>query len=376
MSYQPDVRKSILTSYYVALAKLEAKKLSDIPRAPRSALLKAASKGDASIYALFGGQGTNEVYFDELQTLYDTYKPYVQSFLETITRDVLIPLAEENDETNCYPKGLDAASWLSGAIPRPPTAYLASIPVSFPLIGLTQLTQYLITFRISNLTPGELRSTFAGTTGHSQGLGTAICIAASDSVDSFIVNASKTIKWLFYCGLRGQQYFPLLALEPSIIQDCVEGGEGVPSPMLSVTGLSQKDLDVHIKKTNSHLPANSQLQISLLNGSKAFVVTGPARALYGLVAALRKVKAPTGLDQSKIPFSQRKPVFSVRFLVVNVPYHSEYLKGATEEMFEDDLEKQELWTPKDLAIPVFHTENGAFVLEFDFSDILILNYRI
>jgi hypothetical protein len=36
----------------------------------------------------------------------------------------------------------------------------------------------------------------------------------------------------------------------------------------------------------------------------------------------------SGLDQSKTPFSQRKPVFSIRFLLIGVPYHSEYLDGA------------------------------------------------
>ena len=43
----------------------------------------------------------------------------------------------------------------------------------------------------------------------------------------------------------------------------------------------------------------------------AFVVTGPACALCGLITNLRKVGAPTGLDQSKNVFSQRKLVFSV-----------------------------------------------------------------
>ena len=62
--FDTEVRKTVLASYYQALAALEAKNVSDIPRAPASALLSAASRGDASIYALFGGQGTNEVYFD------------------------------------------------------------------------------------------------------------------------------------------------------------------------------------------------------------------------------------------------------------------------------------------------------------------------
>ncbi len=87
------------------------------------------------------------------------------------------------------------------------------------------------------------------------------------------------------------------------------------------------------------------------------MVTGPARALYGPVTSLRKVRAPSGLDQSKIPFSQRKPVFSVRFLVGNLPYHSHYLEGATGRLFQEDLGGEE-WTVKDLAIPVYHTETG------------------
>ena len=165
------------------------------------------------------------------------------------------------------------------------------------------------------------------------------------------------MKWSFYSGLRGQQAFPVLALEPSIVQDAIDGGEGSPSPMLSITGLSLKDLEGHIAKTNKHLPDNSKIGVSLNNGPKAFVVTGPPRALYGLVTSLRKIRAPSGLDQSKTPFSQRKPVFSVRFLVVGVPYHSKYLENVADEVMED-LESKELWTKEDLAIPVYHTENG------------------
>ena len=356
-AFDTEVRKTVLASYYQALAALEAKNVSDIPRAPASALLSAASRGDASIYALFGGQGTNEVYFDELQTLYDIYKPYVVSFLTTVSREVLAPLVEESEEESFYTHGLDVISWLSGASSRPPVAYFASIPISFPLIALTQLTQYLIVCRVSQLTPGDLRSRLQGATGHSQGLVSALCIAASTTYESFFENAHKALKWSFYSSLRGQQAFPVLALEPSIVQDAVDGGEGTPSPMLSITGLSLKDVEGHIAKTNKHLPDNSKIGISLYNGPKAFVVTGPSRALYGLVTHLRKVRAPSGLDQSKIPFSQRKPVFSVRFLVIGVPYHSKYLEGVTDEVM-DDLENQELWTKEDLGIPVYHTENG------------------
>ena len=130
-------------------------------------------------------------------------------------------------------------SWLSGAAARPAVPYLASVPILFPLIGLTQLVQYFIVCHITNLTPGELRSRLSGATGHSQGIVSAVVIAASGTFEEFVDNS---IKWLFYSGLRGQQAFPVTSVEPSIIKDVIIGGEGTPSPMLSVDGLTLKEL--------------------------------------------------------------------------------------------------------------------------------------
>lgn len=354
-TFDTEVRKVVLSAYFHAIAALQARNVPGVPTNPESALLSAASSGRASIYALFGGQGTNEVYFDELQSLYDIYKPFVASFIATLTNDILLPLATAEQASPHYTYGLDVLSWLNGT-PRPSVAYLASVPISLPLIGLTQLVQYLVVCKVAGLTPGELRSRIAGATGHSQGIVSAVVIATSASFGSFTDNAKKALRWLFYSGLRGQDAFPVVSLEPSIIQDAIEGGEGMPSPMLSIAGLSLKELEPHLKQTNSHLPDNARVQVSLHNGPRTFVITGPARSLYGLVTNLRKVRAPSGLDQSKIPFSQRKPVFSVRFLVVGVPYHSGYLSGATEKLVEDLGE--ELWEARDLKIPVFHTEDG------------------
>ena len=43
------------------------------------------------------------------------------------------------------------------------------------------------------------------------------------------------------------------------------------------------------------------------------------------------------LDQNKIAFLQRKPVFSVRLLVIGAPHHSKDLRGVAEKMSEEDL---------------------------------------
>lgn len=212
--------------------------------------------------------------------------------------------------------------------------------------------------KVADLTPGEMRSLFKGATGHSQGVISAVCIAASGSFESFDINAQKALKQLFYIGLRGQQFFPVLSIEPKLVEDAVENGEGVPMPMLGVNGLQLKDLQAQIKKTNVHLPAKSQLHVSLHNGSRNFVVTGPAKALYGLATALRSVKAPAGLDQGRVPFSKRKMVFSDRFLPIGVPFHSPYLAGATEKLVNEDLKGEELWSASDLSMAVYNTETG------------------
>ena len=156
-TFDTDTRKSVLSAYFLAVAALKVREINaSIPK-QESALLAAALSKKAPIFALFGGQGTNEVYFDELQNLYDIYKPYVAPFVRTLTEDVLVPLAAEEEAATHYKFGLDVVSWLSEAA-CPAVPYLASVPISFPLIGLTQLVQYWVVCPVANLTPGELRS--------------------------------------------------------------------------------------------------------------------------------------------------------------------------------------------------------------------------
>jgi fatty acid synthase subunit beta len=106
------------------------------------------------------------------------------------------------------------------------------------------------------------------------------------------------------------------------------------SPMLSVTGLTLKELQPHISKTNQHLPANSQLHVSLCNGPKTSIVTGLLKLYLVSLRALEWLRAQSKPDQSKTPFSQRKPV-----LTSWNPYHSEYLSGG----FENSCIQHEEW---------------------------------
>lgn len=132
--------------------------------------------------------------------------------------------------------------------------------------------------------------------------------------------------------------------------------------MLAVTGLLQDQLEAKIEETNQYLEASNKgrVDISLFNGLRAFVITGPPASLVGLVNNLKKGKAESGKDQSRIPFSKRLPVFSIRFLPVGVPYHSHYLSQCTNKALDQDVNQDivSFWKRDKLQIPVYHTETG------------------
>jgi fatty acid synthase subunit beta len=205
-----------------------------------------------------------------------------------------------------------------------------------------------------------MRSRFQGAAGHSQGVVSAVVVSASDSFESFNVNFAKALLLLKAIGARAQEAFPITHIDPFVVQDCAEK-EGIPSAMLSVYGIEQSLLQKFIDLTNQF--NENKIAISLYNSSKHFIVTGPPKSLYGLVLALRKAKVESDVDQSKVPFSKRKPNFVVRFLPVQAPFHSSYLNGCTAQVLEHDVAN--LWTRDDLKLAVYHTETGENIALLD-----------
>ncbi|KAF7918438.1 uncharacterized protein EAE98_009681 [Botrytis deweyae] len=346
-----DAKKlKVVQSYYAARAA------SNRPIRPHeSALFRAASDDEAKIYNVFGGQGNIEEYFDELRELYSTYAVFVEDLI-TESAELLQSLSKDSRAEKLYPKGLDVMSWLHDPESTPDLDYLVSAPVSFPLIGLVQLCHYAVTCRVLGLTPGQFRDRISGTTGHSQGVVLAAATSAADSWESFDKVAVSALTVLFWIGSRSQQTFPRTSLAPNILQDSVDNGEGTPTPMLSIRDLSQAQVQEHIDATNKYLPEDRQIAISLINSARNMVVSGPPISLYGLNLQLRKVKAPTGLDQTRIPFTERKVRFVNRFLPITSPFHSKYLAEATNHINED-LKDVKI-DSKALGIPVYDTNTG------------------
>lgn len=206
---------------------------------------------------------------------------------------------------------------------KPPVSYLATCAISLPLIGLVQIAHYITIGRAQGLTPNQLSSQLSGgVTGHSQGVVVAALIAgrlsaSKDDWPTFYQSAVRALTLLFHIGLRGSVAFPPGSLPPKVTTITAEQ-EGLPTPMLAVTGLPLEPLQRAILELDSHLrnhaPASDgpssprstgEVQVSLFNGPKAFVVTGNPRSLVGLVSALRKGKAEPGQDQSKVSSASR-----------------------------------------------------------------------
>ena len=353
---------AVVKSYFAARAS------ANRPIRPhQSALFRAAGDGEALLYTIFGGQGNIEEYFDELREVYTTYPSFVETLISN-SAETLKSLARDPRAEKVYSQGLDIMRWLHNKDTQPDTDYLVSAPVSLPLIGLVQLAHYTVTCKSMGVTPGEVREHIKGTTGHSQGIVAAAAIASADSWESFDTAATEALTILFWIGSRSQQAYPRTSLAPSILQDSVEHGEGAPTPMLSIRDLPRSAIQEHINTTNHHLPEDRHIAISLVNSARNFVVTGPPISLYGLNLRLRKVKAPTGLDQTRIPFTQRKVRFVNRFLPITAPFHSPYLVEAYKQIQED---------LKDLNIPsrrlgtsVFDTNTGIDLRAENTQDIV------
>ncbi|KAL1301772.1 hypothetical protein AAFC00_005970 [Neodothiora populina] len=344
-------KKLITTkSYYAARAAVNR------PIKPHeSALLREAADENAFIYAIFGGQGNIEEYFEELREIYTTYPSFVEDFV-TAAAAHLQTLSRNSQVDKLYSKGLDVMRWLHNKDAQPDVDYLVSAPVSFPLIGLTQLAHYVVTCRVLGTHPGNVRERLSGTTGHSQGVVTAAAIAASRNWETFDKASRDALTILFWIGSRSQQAYPRTSLAPAVLQDSIDAGEGTPTPMLSIRDLTREAVQTHIDATNHHLPENRHIAISLVNSARNFVVTGPPMSLYGLNLRLRKVKAPTGLDQTRIPFTERKVRFVSRFLPITAPFHSPYLSEAAAHL-EEDL-KEVVIPSENLGISLFDTSSG------------------
>ena len=359
------VKQSVIRSYYDAIPLTQRP-----PKYREPALFSTSDETPKCLYMVFGGQGNTEHYFKELRDAYATYPSFLEEMLQR-SSDILGSLAKaDTARAHQYHRGLDLMRWLRDPESTPPTNYLLSAPVSFPLIGLVQLVNYCVTCKILRKSPGELLTRFKGLTGHSQGTVVAAAIATATTWEGFDRAVESALTTLFYIGFRSQQTYPETVLPQKIVQESIRAGEGPPSPMLNVMNLSLTQVEDQIYQVNKYLANDDKIMVVLINGVRNIVVGGPPLSLVSFNNQIRQLKPPEGADQSRIPFRERKVQFSSRFLPITVPFHSSYLETA-EPLVEHDLKMHGIsLKPNNLKIPVYHTNTGQDLQDAQLGDLL------
>ncbi|OHE96347.1 chain elongation-2 [Colletotrichum orchidophilum] len=327
-----------------------------LQRPTTSALLMAADEGSVCLYAVFGGQGITKTYFEELRQLNNTYDGFLYQLITSSAKhlDNLSRSPTGDDETLPHRPSISVLEWLRR--PNTAPADMTTPSISFPLIGLVQLSRFAVVCHALGLTPGQYLASFRGLSGHSQGVITAAAIASSDSWESFYSNALVALKILYSIGLRAHEASSSETVDPNTVSDSLANDEGQPSSMLSIRGLGQTQLQKSVDELNSHLPKHARVQMALANGRDNFVYAGPPSSLHALGRKLRPLKTVSGVSETRTPFSKRKRPFSSQFLSIGAPFHSSHLDAAVEKIC-CDLDGVVMHSDK-LLIPVYDTFKG------------------
>jgi fatty acid synthase subunit beta len=324
----------------------------------QSALLQAQADGKARIHGLFGGQGNNKHYIDEIRVLWNTYAPLVRDFIASLS-SVLDALSRDERVADQYPHGLDVLRWLTGGPESvPDDDYLISAPVSFPLIGLLQLAHVKAVCMALGVGPEDFARLFDGFAGHSQGVVVAAAVASASDWASFADAAVKAITVLFWVGARCQQVSSQGPLSEELARDLESNGHGKASSMLSVSNIQRQQLQAAVDALNRRLPPNKHASISLANSAASFVVSGPERTLAALIQTLDAPSAMNSRPLARVPWSQRKPSPSTRFLPITIPCHCSLLDDAL-PLIDGDLGPACAIRASTLRLPVNKLRDGG-----------------
>ncbi|KAG0644953.1 Fatty acid synthase beta subunit [Hyphodiscus hymeniophilus] len=360
-----SLRNSLIKAYLQTMGNLGQ-------ASTQSALFKAAETGGASILAVFGGQGThNPDSLSELRNIYRTYQPFLQSLIHVIS-SLLQRLAQASVLAGHYANyDFDILQWIEHPETAPDAINLATATFSFPINGLISLAHYCIACHVLGLNPGQMRSSLAGTTGHSQGIVVAAAIAASDSWETFTKAAESAIELLFRMGLESHEGSPYSPMSSSFVNP-EEQEVTFLSSMLSVRGMEKDSVNCFLDEVNAYLDHCEKAYLALESSRDMMVIAGPTKTLHGICALLRDKRVPEGLDQAKIPFPHRKPYIEYELLPISAPFHSPHLEEAADIVLRQV--KNTLFTGLVLGIPVYHTKTGEDIRhtsEYDLTKLLV-----
>jgi len=237
--------------------------------ASRAPLARQLADGEATAALSFAGQG--EAWLPELRTLAGA-EAWVQGWV-ALAEQVLREVAADPEVrwSGLLDPGVDVRRWVAGDA-APPAWYLASTPISMPLILLTQVAR-LVEAQRRGLGAAFEAGSVVATTGYSQGL--AAAALAAESPDGAIT----TDRLVDYLRLMAWHGFDAAAAT----QDALGLAPG-ESPMAVVTGPDAATLVATARGLNGSGPAF----VALHNDRKRHVLSGSPAALSEMREALER----------------------------------------------------------------------------------------
>jgi fatty acid synthase subunit beta len=140
--------------------------------------------------------------------------------------------------------------------------------------------------------------------------------------------------------------------------------------MLSISNIRQDQIERAVDGLNKHLPSDKHAHVALVNSVSNFVVSGPERTLAALIRSLQVASATDAQSQTRVPFSQRKPLPAIRFLPITIPCHCPLLDEAV-PLIESDLGDSCSIQAKSLEIPVSQLQVGSGGNNADLTPFLV-----
>ncbi|KAJ2806143.1 fatty acid synthase alpha subunit Lsd1, partial [Coemansia guatemalensis] len=129
--------------------------------------------------------------------------------------------------------------------------------------------------------------------------------------------------------------------------------------MVYVRGVNKAKLEALLLDFNSCQPSEDKhVHLSVVNSYDQFVVAGSVKSVVKLVKYLDAQSCKPSEDQSKVPFSKRKPVITASYVDITVPYHCNLLEGAIPPAYIVAQEKQWMLAVSDMQLPVRAGDDG------------------
>lgn len=329
----------------------------------KPALLKLAEAGRAGFAIQFAGNAN--AWLGDLQTLYRSY-PELQGFIRDLAGAIESQVSSrEAQETGLFSEGFDLMKWIEDPASAPSEAYLSSSAVSQPAIFVSQMANYVLSLK-HGYNNADFFNNIKKAFGHSQGVMPAVVASMALGDEAKMAEKSRAaVTYLFWQGTRMQEAYRTHDVDRALVDASVKAGEGVPSPMASITGLTLDQVKGFIRQANKGLPAAERLDESpnLINSYFRINVTGPVTSLLRLRNIIRGY-----LEREKKRIATEKISFKVPEVVWNfeqasAPFHSKRYMASIPRILRADLERLGIrWDAAELHFDVLSTADGSNLL--------------